>query len=232
MKKVISIGEIVANDFRAAGIFREEGIDFCCGGEKSIDNVCLEKGIDKTLLMEKLSELQNRPADPSYNFNEWEPEFLCTYIVRTHHSFVIRTIPELLFYTEKIASVHGERHPELAEVASLFSELAMGLTQHLKTEEEIFFPAIIDFTRNPSGKQPSILTVSMDTLLSEHESAGSTMDRIHSITSGFTVPADGCNIYKVTMDLLHNFEDDLHIHVHLENNVLFKKLKAYHSIKR
>ncbi len=89
-----------------------------------------------------MTDLESVPADEAHNFKEWDPGFLCDYIMNTHHKYVLKSLPELVFYTEKIASVHGERHPELIEVASLFAEINHELLQHLKNEEEVVFPAI------------------------------------------------------------------------------------------
>jgi regulator of cell morphogenesis and NO signaling len=223
MNKDISIGEIVAMDFRAASVFKEAGIDFCCGGKMSIEEACNEKGIDQTDVREKLADLDSSPADTVHNFNEWDLGFLCDYIVNTHHKFVLKSLPELVHYTAKIASVHGEGHPELLEVASLFSEINRELLQHLKNEEEIFFPAIKEFLAKGSEISKAAIINQISRLSPEHEFAGGAMDKINSITGNYNVPSDGCNSYHVTFRLLQQFEDDLHVHVHLENNILFPK---------
>ena len=147
-----TIGEIVALDYRAASVFKEAGIDFCCGGKKSIDETCSEKGIDPAELIEKLKELETTPNTSTHNFIEWEAGFLCDYIVNTHHKYVVKSLPDLVHYTDKIASVHGERHPELAEVADLFSQINRELLQHMKNEEEVLFPAIKEVLSSGSGK--------------------------------------------------------------------------------
>lgn len=227
MKQDISIGEIVAMDFRAASVFKEEGIDFCCGGKKSIDEICSEKGIDQLKIRRKLAELETAPPDQAHNFNEWDLRFLCDYIVNTHHKFVLRSMPELVHYTEKIASVHGERHQELSEVAALFSEINRELLQHLKNEEEVLFPAIRDLLTSGSPESKATVISEIKRLSAEHEFAGGAIDKINTITGNYKVPDDGCNTYHVTFKLLQQFEDDLHVHVHLENNILFPKaLKA------
>jgi regulator of cell morphogenesis and NO signaling len=225
MTKNIAIGEIVATDFRAASVFKEAGIDFCCGGKKSLEEACREKGLDEAEILNKLAGLASEPADTVHNFREWDPAFLCDYIVNTHHKFVVRSLPELEFYTDKIASVHGDHHPELVEVEALFSAISRELKQHLKAEEEIFFPAIKEYLITGSEKSKSVIREQMIKLSAEHEFAGGTMDKINVITKGYNVPSDGCNSYQVTFRLLEQFEDDLHIHVHLENNVLFPKVK-------
>lgn len=223
MGKDISIGEVVALDFRAASVFKEAGIDFCCGGKMSIEEACKEKGIDQDEINKKLADLKSVPRDTLHNFNEWDLGFLCDYIVNTHHKFVLKSLPDLVFYTEKITSVHAERHPELSEVAELFSAINRELLQHMKNEEEVFFPAVKEFLKSGSTDSRLTIAAQISKLSQEHEFAGGAMDRINSITRNYDVPADGCNTYHVTFRLLKQFEDDLHVHVHLENNILFTK---------
>ncbi len=170
-----------------------------------------------------MEDLDSAPADTVHNFKEWDLAFLCDYIVNTHHKYVLKSLPELVSYTEKIASVHGDRHPELSEVAELFSEINRELLQHLKNEEENLFPAIKKFMVSRSGTAKTTITDQITRLSEEHEFAGGAMDKINSITGSYKVPADGCNTYNVTFRLLEQFEDDLHVHVHLENNILFPK---------
>lgn len=224
MKIEISIGEIVAQDFRAAWVFKEAGIDFCCGGKMSLEQACKEKGIDMMEIESKLSDLDLAPADAAHNFNAWDPGFLSDYIMNTHHKYVLRSLPELVFYSEKIASVHGEKHPELIEVSSLFADINRELLQHLKNEEDVFFPAIKQYLRSGSDESRAVIVEQIRKLSEEHEFAGGAMDKINSITMGYKVPSDGCNTYNVSFRLLEQFEDDLHVHVHLENNILFPKI--------
>jgi regulator of cell morphogenesis and NO signaling len=220
--KTQTVGEIVAGDYRMASVFREAGIDFCCGGKKTISESCSEKGIDEQDLIEKLTEAAVTPVAANMRFNEWEPGFLSDYIINVHHSFVRNSVSALSEYTEKIANVHGERHPELMEVAILFDALKNELLSHMEKEEEILFPAIKGAMAG-SAKSAEIVRSELSGFTEEHEAAGAAMDRINEITENYTLPADACNSYRVTFDLLEKFEDDLHTHVHLENNILFPK---------
>jgi regulator of cell morphogenesis and NO signaling len=223
MQKDISIGEIVALDYRTASVFKDAGIDFCCGGKKSLDEACNEKGIDPLELKEKLKEIESSQVSTTSNFNEWGLGFLCDYIVNTHHKYVLKSLPELVNYTLKIASVHGERHPELSAVAELFSQISNELLQHMKKEEMVLFPAIKKVISTGSRDAKSVIIKEIARLSGEHEFAGGAMDKINVITHNYRVPDDGCNTYHVTYKLLQHFEDDLHTHVHLENNILFPK---------
>lgn len=217
------VGEIVANDFRTATLFKESGIDFCCGGDKSLTEVCEEKGINYTQFVRQIDLLTQNPISDNQNFKEWELPFLCDYIMNTHHRFVLKNLPELVFYTQKIADVHGENHPELTEVASLFLQINEELLQHLKKEEEILFPAIKLAFISPSKENNKTIISEITRMQGEHEFAGGAMDKINVLTNHYFIPEDACNTYKVALRLLEQFEDDLHIHVHLENNILYPK---------
>jgi len=218
-----TIGEIVANDFRAASMFKEAGIDFCCGGNKSISDACKEKGVDESHLIQQLKTLAHTPVSSAMNFKEWDLGFLSDYIVNTHHKFVLKNLPELVFYTQKIAEVHGNHHPELIEVAFLFTKINEELLQHLKNEEEVLFPAIKEAEKGASAGVKSTIVSEITRMQGEHEFAGGAMDKINALTNNYRIPEDACNTYRVSLKLLEQFEDDLHIHVHLENNILYPK---------
>jgi regulator of cell morphogenesis and NO signaling len=219
----LTVGEIVANDFRTAEVFKKAGIDFCCGGKKGLTETCAGLGIDVDLLVGELEKTGLEPINPSLNFKDWDAGFLCDYIMNTHHKFVLKNLPELVFYTRKIASVHGEHHPELLEIADLFAKINEELLQHLRNEEEVLFPAIRKELANPSAETRATIVSEIARMTGEHEFAGGAMDHISVISKHYLVPADGCNTYNVTYKLLEQFEDDLHIHVHLENNILYPK---------
>jgi len=219
----LTIGEMVANDFRAASVFKEAGIDFCCGGNKSLATACLETGANEGELSAKLQELSQTPSPTNLNFKDWNLVFLSDYIVNTHHKFVLKNLPELLFYTQKIADVHGGHHPELIEVAELFANINDELLQHLKNEEEVLFPAIKEAEINATAEVKSTIFSEITRMQGEHEFAGGAMDKINVLTGNYLIPDDACNTYRVALKLLEQFEDDLHIHVHLENNILYPK---------
>jgi regulator of cell morphogenesis and NO signaling len=220
--KTRTVGQIVAEDHRYASVFRDAGIDFCCGGKKTLSESCIEKGIDEQELIGKLANVSSTPVEGNMKFNEWDPGFLSDYIINVHHSFVRKSIPALSEYTQKIALVHGDHHPELREVADLFLGLAKELSAHLEKEEEVLFPAIKQVFTG-SSKAAGIVRDELNGYTEEHEAAGAAMDRINEITNAYALPSDACNSYRVAFDLLQKFEDDLHNHVHLENNILFPK---------
>ncbi len=217
----VSIGQIVANDFRTASVFKNNRIDFCCGGKKSLADTCQELEIDQQKVEVELAAVSLTPPNPGQDFRSWRPGFLCDYIVNTHHRYVLQTLPDLAQYTQKIASVHGGHHPELLEVASLFAKINEELLQHLKKEEEVLFPAIKQAITDNNSESKALIVSEINRMVGEHDFAGGAMDRINQITDHYNLPEDSCGTYQVAFKLLEQFEDDLHIHVHLENNILY-----------
>ena len=216
-----TIGEIVTDDFRTAAIFNKNHIDFCCGGKKILDQACEELGLEANTIKEQLEKIKTLPFNHLSDYKNWKLDFLCDYLVNTHHQFVMDTLPDLLYYTLKIADVHGNRHPELIEVANLFSRINLELLQHLKNEEEVLFPAVKNLLNNNDPPAKEIIKAEISRMTGEHEFAGGAMDQINKLTNHYKLPEDNCNTYKITFNLLEQFEDDLHVHVHLENNILY-----------
>jgi regulator of cell morphogenesis and NO signaling len=223
--RTMTVGEIVAADNRTASVFKEAGIDFCCGGKKTLEESCHEKGIDPEDLAVKLENVDTIPGAVKLDFNEWDPVFLSDYIVNVHHKFVRKNLPELVHYTGKIASVHGMNHPELTVIADLIVQVNDELQKHMKKEEEILFPAVKEMFSGGASEVRATLERELPLLFGEHEFAGGALDRINEITHGYSLPEDACNSYRLAFSLLEKFEDDLHIHVHLENNILFPKIQ-------
>ena len=221
--KQTKIGDIVTQDFRAAEVFKKAGIDFCCGGSQSLAAACRDKKLDVAEIESELEKLENSEPGSSHKFNEWKLDFLCDYIVNTHHQTVMKLLPELTFYTQKIAEVHGDNHPELPEIANIFAQVDTELRQHLRNEEEVLFPAIREVLKTNSAESKATIISEITRMTGEHEFAGGAMDKINELSHHYAVPEDGCNTYRVAYKLLEQFEDDLHIHVHLENNILYPK---------
>ncbi len=219
----LTVGEIVASDFRTSTMFKSAGIDFCCGGKQLFSEACNDKKIDAIAFEKEILKITVEPQNEFMNFMNWDPIFLSEYIINTHHKFVLKKLPEILFYTDKIASVHGDNHPELVKVSKLFNEINTELLQHLKHEEEVLFPAIKEAIVNNSYDAGKTIVSEITRMLKEHDFAGGAMDEINKLTNNYAIPEDACNTYRVAFKMLEQFEDDLHTHVHLENNILFPK---------
>lgn len=222
-----TVGEIVAQDYRTATVFKEFGIDFCCGGKKDLATVCAEKAVDPKVLQAALvAAIQKSASVPMHDFASWEPSFLMDYIRNIHHTYVRKTGPQIAAYAAKVAKVHGQAHPETVEIATTFHGLLSELMEHLEKEEQVLFPAYQAVLRTAvdqkSAKQE--LEATLNELEEEHEGAGQAMARIRALSNDFTPPPEACNTYQVLYALLEEFEGDLHQHVHLENNVLFAQI--------
>lgn len=223
------VGEVVAADYRAAAVFQKFGIDFCCKGDRSIANVCETSNISTSALIEELEQALKAGDTPVTDFKSWPLDLLADYIEKKHHRYVDAKLLEIKPYLAKIVSVHGGRHPELAEVEALFSETAGELTAHMKKEEFILFPFIRKMAKAKQDQaqiaRPQFSTVENPVAMMkhDHDQEGERFAKIASLTNNYTVPADACNTYRVTFALLKEFEADLHMHIHLENNILFPK---------
>jgi len=223
-----TIGEMVADDFRAASVFSANKIDFCCKGNRTLDEVCNQKGLDVYDVLAQL-EKATESNNSTIEFNTWELDLLIDYIEKKHHRYVEEKAPILLSFILKLEQVHGAAHPELFEIKNLFKRTADELTQHMKKEELILFPHIkqmVEAARNKTPlSAPGFGTVAnpIAMMMEEHENEGNRFEKIVAISNNYTPPADGCNTYKVTFQMLQEFESDLHTHIHLENNILFPK---------
>ena len=224
-----TIGEIVAEDYRTAKIFEGHGIDFCCGGKVSLLATCAEKGIDLATIIEEIAAVKNLPVERRQDYSSWELSFLADYIINVHHSYLKENTAQIAGNAQKIAAVHGTRHPEVIEIATIFNKIAIDLTAHLKEEEEEFFPAIkrVDIQKKTgttaAATDIEIIKNSLKKLIHEHEEVGDAIHQIRHLAGGYAIPGDACNTFMVTYQKLKEFEDDLHKHVHLENNILFLK---------
>lgn len=227
-----TIGEIVTKDIRKAKVFRKYGIDFCCGGKRSLEETCSKKNIDIGKLKKELDAVERDHSAMPGNPDEWDLDFLAGYIVNIHHKYVRNTVPVLLAWSQKVASVHGDTHPEAIPIAQLFAAVAEELMSHMKKEEHVLFPYITSLANavrdNKTPKPAGFGTVKnpIRMMEHEHESVGSLFMEIEKLSGGFTPPADACNTYKALYATLKEFEDDLFLHIHLENNILFPKAAA------
>lgn len=223
------VGEVVAADYRAAAVFEKFGIDFCCKGNRSIADVCENEKIDSAALIQDLEQALKESDKQATDFNAWPLDLLADYIEKKHHRYVDAKLLEIKPYLAKIVSVHGGRHPELAEIEKLFSQTAGEMTAHMKKEEFILFPFIRKMTKAEQDRTPisrphfSSVENPIEMMKHDHNEEGERFAKIVALSNNYTPPADACNTYRVTFALLGEFEADLHMHIHLENNILFPK---------
>ena len=220
-----TIGNYVAEDFRTAALFSKYGIDFCCKGNRTLDEACEKKAISPEVLENEINAILNTANDQSIDFKSWPLDLLVEYIEKTHHRYVEEKSSVLYRFLDKLCKVHGDRHPELFEINKLFIAGAGELAKHMMKEELVLFPFIKRMTQT-KGKtidMPNFGTVDnpIAMMQDEHTIEGERFAKIAELTNNYTPPTDACETYKVTFAMLKEFEDDLHKHIHLENNILF-----------
>jgi regulator of cell morphogenesis and NO signaling len=226
------IGKIVAENYKAASVFKKYKIDFCCNGNRSIADASRKKQMDEDTLINELKEATGEKNQGEIDFKSFPLDLLVDYIEKTHHRYIDSKIPEITPYLDKIVSVHGDNHPELYEVERLFKESAGDLTAHLRKEELMLFPYIRQLVKEQiSGEKKPVTKIGdaaeyIALMEDEHETEGERFRNISELTDDYTPPSDACNTYRVTLSLLQEFEEDLHRHIHLENNILFPKAIA------
>lgn len=228
-EKPTTIGELVAADYRKAAVFSKYGLDFCCGGKKSLKEACEAKGVDEKVVAFELSEVENQVTNTQHDFNAWELDFLADYIVNVHHKYVKDNVSMLYQYSDKVANRHGETHPEVIKIAQLYEKVAKEFETHMMKEENILFPLIKRLVA--AKKENNSATISslgdlagpINVMENDHELVGGYMEEINQLSNTYTPPVDACSSYQVLYSKLDEFEKDLHQHVHLENNILFPK---------
>lgn len=224
-----SIGELVAEDYRTAQVFEKHGIDFCCGGGASLSETCRLKGIDGEAILREIGAAKSEPLERDRDYAAWALPFLADYVINTHHDYLKKNMDQIAGYAHKIAEVHGANHPEVIEIASIFDRIATNMAAHLREEEEVLFPAIgrihaaVKAGAKPEPNDLESLRVCLAKLGPEHEEIGDAVHKIRHLSKEYALPDDACNTFMLTYRKLKEFEDDLHRHVHLENNILFPK---------
>lgn len=227
-----TIGEMVAENYRLAAVFKKHEIDFCCNGNRSIEQACNNNTAtidsvenDIKLVIDSSGSKENVVND----FASWPLDLLVSYIEKKHHHYVRKQVPVMKEYLDKLCKVHGEKHPELMEINSLFNSVGIELISHMKKEEQVLFPFIMKMV---AAKEENVRSFSapfgsvqnpISMMMQEHDTEGQRFRKIKELSGNCMPPADACNTYRVAYSLLQEFEEDLHLHIHLENNILFPK---------
>jgi regulator of cell morphogenesis and NO signaling len=224
-----TLGQIAAKDLRKAQVFKKYGLDFCCGGKKTVKEACAEKGLDVTKVEKELQQADTMPSSRPLPYGDWSLDFLCDYIVNTHHSYVRKNLPDIKAYADKVAKVHGSRHPELLRINQLVPEIYTELMSHMIKEEKVLFPYIKELLATHHSGQPTQAAAfgtvqnPINMMEMEHELVGKNLEEIRLLSNNYLLPEDACASYSLLYRMLDEFEEDLHLHIHLENNILFPK---------
>ena len=215
----------------ATRVFEKAGIDYCCGGGKSLEEACAAANLSVDEVIDSL-ELAEEDARATQTDRNWQKEpvaGLVAHINGTHHKYTREEIARLGPLFDKVVSVHGKNHPELQHVRAAFRELAQELTMHMMKEEAVLFPYIVRMEESVIQMEPVLpppfgsVQNPVSMMMHEHDSAGEALRTMRQASSGYTAPVDACISYRTLYKALADFEKDLHQHIHLENNILFPR---------
>ena len=228
MDTKMTLGEITAEDYRTAIVFKKHNMDFCCGGKKTLKEACEEQNLNPNQLIEEI-KINSINSSPEQNYSDWRIDFLADYIVNTHHTYVHKNLGTINEFLDKTVNKHSEKHPELIKISHLFLQVKGELLNHMQKEEQILFPYIKKLTQTEDS-ETNLTTPMFGSIKNpiammeqEHEEAGNAFQNIRSLSNNLIPPNDACKTYQITYTLLNEFEENLHLHIHLENNILFPK---------
>lgn len=228
-ENVETLGELAAKDLRKAAVFKKYGLDFSCGGKQTVQEACAEKGMDLTKIEQELQQIDKTPTARPMPYDEWDLDFLSDYIVNVHHRYVRKNLPDLTAYAQKVMEVHSPQHPELIKVNNLIKVIGKELLAHMEKEEQRLFPLLKSMiNKSKETSDPKTLTsLEFQNFITQHEaehlSVGKEIADIRILTNNYTLPEDACASYTLLYRMLDEFEQDLDLHIHLENNILFPK---------
>lgn len=226
-----TLADLVNDDLRRAHVLEDFGLDFCCGGARTLTAAADEAGVELSAVTQALQACDAQagaaPADTVA-----APGDLAGFghaIIDEHHFYLWENMPRVGAHVDKIARVHGENHPELHEVKDLYHRMVADLEEHLTREERFVFPAIARMERTQASvtAQGRDLADLLGELIDEHDVVGDLLTRINQLTDGYQVPEDGCPTYRAALSGLQEMERDIHLHVHKENNVLFPRAQEF-----
>lgn len=220
MKLDSSVGELVAQDYRRALVFKKYGIDFCCGGKTPLSKACKDAKVDPKLVLKELELKKEKLVD----FSSMTIPALVKHILEKHHSYLKENIPHIRTILEKVVRVHGDHHPELSDAKKIFDDLDNELGPHMMKEEQVLFPMMTAKDDDPSfscnnGKGP------IAQMEYEHTQVGEMLRKLRKTCDGYKPPQGACASYRALYALLEDMENDVFMHIHLENNVLFPKFE-------
>ncbi|GGH25432.1 iron-sulfur cluster repair di-iron protein [Paenibacillus segetis] len=219
------VRDIVVRFPKSADYFRNRRVDFCCGGNRPLQEAAEEKGIDVNELLVDLAQLAaDHPDKEEGDFlNGAKSGDLIEHIVNKHHRYLREELPELKKSVMKVARVHGDSGPHLIEVERLYGQLMSELLEHTEKEEAEVFPKMIQWELDRHDDTLSKLRSSIDELEAEHDAAGNILKKLRELTGDFVPPAHACTTYRMTYARLEELEGMTFTHVHLENNILFPR---------
>ncbi len=220
----MTVGQIVARHPQTARVLESLGLDYCCGGKRPLAEACRAKGLDSAAVVSQLEEALAEPS-PERDWTSATMTALADHIEQTHHEYLRRELPRTTMLLKKVSGVHGDRHPELNELVPVFTGFCRELYDHMMKEERMLFPWLRRLEAGAPKAQLPGWSVSgpVSCMMHEHDDAGDALARMRELTQDFTPPEDACGTYRALYSALAELEQDMHRHVHKENNILFPK---------
>jgi regulator of cell morphogenesis and NO signaling len=231
-----TVGEIVAQNPDLAGVFESMGIDYCCGGNKSIIEVCREKELEPRAVLARLreSDCKTAQSDSTADVTAMTVTELVDHIEDTHHVYLRKELPRLAELAKKVASRHGEKDPRLHGLQQTIADVTIELWQHMQKEEMCLFPMIrqLELGAPSPGAHCGTIVNPIRQMESEHDDVGAALGQLRELTDGYSPPTWACNTYCALLAALAYFERDMHSHIHKENNVLFPKALGMEALQQ
>jgi regulator of cell morphogenesis and NO signaling len=221
-----TVGAIVASRPALSRVFEEAGIDYCCGGKKTLGDACRDKGIDVRLILSALEQYESSERDDSLvDAASMSLTELADHIEETHHAYLRGEFPRLIRLAEKVASAHAGKDPRLNGVRDMLLTLAGELSSHMMKEEHVLFPFVrrLEASKSPVAFHCGSVANPIRQMELEHQDAGDALAKLRELTDDYTPPEWACNTYRAMLDALAHLERDMHQHVHKEDNVLFPR---------
>lgn len=221
-----SIASLVLENHRIVPVLEKYSIDFCCRGKMNLEDACKDHGIELSVVLKEIEAVGAEETGRQMPFTDMTEAQLVNHIVTTHHYYVKKIMPVIAGHLEKVAHKHGDSFPYMLRVKELFGIVHKEMEAHMMKEEAILFPRILEIEKNNrQGTRIAANYISgpIDMMEREHENAGDMLFEIRRLTNQYTAPAGACTTFRLCLTELKEFEDDLHVHVHLENNILFPK---------
>ena len=224
-----TVREIALEQPTAIRVFEQFGIDYCCGGRKPLAEACTAGNVEIDAVIAALEAAAKGAEQKTESWAGKSLKSLSAHIVATHHAYVKRELPRLAILAQKVVNRHGSTRPELPMIAETLARLDEELTRHLATEELVLFPYIASLEQSLSSGTPKphscfgTVANPIAMMTQEHDAAGTLLAEIRRLSGNFTTPEDACPTFHAFYDGLREFEQDLHQHIHLENNILFPR---------
>ena len=217
-----TVADIAANSFAAVRIFSKHGIDFCCGGHRPLSEICSEKQISPDSL---IAELETGIAGAPREETDWNTAPLADlvrHIVTRHHEYLRSELPRIQGWLDRVYAKYAEKDAaSIGQLPAVFQALRAELEPHMMKEEVVLFPAVMRLSGPCGGSFDGPIAV----MEQEHEHAGAALRTMRQLTNGYTAPEHACRTYRALFEALAELEADLHVHIHLENNILFPRVQ-------